>query len=62
MCSTRCPQKKALDYDLTQLSCRHRRVLLVIMMIMRPEGLLPERRSRIELTENLEGGDEPVQA
>jgi branched-chain amino acid transport system permease protein len=33
--------------------------LLVIMMILRPQGLLPERRRKIELTEGL-GGDESL--
>ena len=31
--------------------------ILVLMMVMRPEGLLPERRRQIELTE---GGEESV--
>ena len=33
--------------------------LLVIMMILRPEGLLPERRRQVELTEGV-GSDEAV--
>ena len=52
-----------LDFQLTDLSFGIFGFLLVIMMVMRPEGLLPERRRQIELTENLEGGDDaPVQA
>ncbi len=48
------------DFELTDLSFGIFGFLLVVMMVMRPEGLLPERRRQIELTENLEGGDEPV--
>ena len=33
--------------------------LLVIMMVLRPQGLLPERRRKIELTEGI-GGDESL--
>ncbi len=57
------PSLVGLDFELTDLSFGIFGFLLVIMMIMRPEGLLPERRRQIELTENLEGGDDvPVQA
>jgi branched-chain amino acid transport system permease protein len=33
--------------------------LLVIMMVLRPQGLFPERRRKIELTEGI-GGDESL--
>jgi branched-chain amino acid transport system permease protein len=33
--------------------------LLVIMMVLRPQGLLPERRRRLELTEGI-GTDEAM--
>ena len=57
------PEAIGLDFRLTDLSFGIFGFLLVVMMIMRPEGLLPERRRQIELTENLEGGDDtPVQA
>ncbi len=45
------PQSLGLDFDLTQLSFGIFGFLLVIMMILRPEGLLPERRRQIELRE-----------
>ena len=38
------PGKLGLDFDLTQLSFGIFGFLLVIMMILRPQGLLPERR------------------
>jgi branched-chain amino acid transport system permease protein len=45
------PQLIGLDFDLTQLSFGIFGFLLVIMMVLRPQGLLPERRRAIELTE-----------
>jgi branched-chain amino acid transport system permease protein len=47
------PSKIGLDFDLTQLSFGIFGFLLVIMMVLRPEGLIPERRRKIELTEGL---------
>ena len=43
------PQKLGLDFDLTELSFGIFGFLLVIMMVLRPEGLLPERRRQMEL-------------
>jgi branched-chain amino acid transport system permease protein len=54
------PSKIGLDFDLTQLSFGIFGFLLVIMMILRPEGLLPERRRKIELTESEATTDEAV--
>jgi len=34
--------------------------ILVLMMVLRPQGLLPERRREIELTEGVGGGEESV--
>jgi branched-chain amino acid transport system permease protein len=42
-----------LDFDLTQLSFGIFGFLLVIMMVLRPQGILPERRRRAELTEGM---------
>jgi branched-chain amino acid transport system permease protein len=53
------PQQVGLDFDLTELSFGIFGFLLVIMMVLRPEGLLPERRRRAELTEGL-ASDEAV--
>ena len=44
------PKSLGLDFDLTQLSFGIFGFLLVIMMILRPEGLIPERRRKLELT------------
>jgi branched-chain amino acid transport system permease protein len=54
------PQRIGLDFDLTQLSFGIFGFLLVIMMIARPEGLLPERRRQLELREDVETSDETV--
>jgi branched-chain amino acid transport system permease protein len=53
------PSKLGLDFDLTQLSFGIFGFLIVLMMVLRPEGLLPERRRRMELTEGI-GADESV--
>jgi branched-chain amino acid transport system permease protein len=57
------PHKIGLNFDLTDLSFGIFGFLLVIMMVLRPQGLLPERRRQIELTEGVgtgatAGGDE----
>jgi branched-chain amino acid transport system permease protein len=59
------PSKVGLDFDLTELSFGIFGFLLVIMMVLRPEGLIPERRRQIELREHVGvgttsgiGGDE----
>jgi branched-chain amino acid transport system permease protein len=59
------PSKVGLDFDLTELSFGIFGFLLVIMMVLRPEGLLPERRRKLELAGVGAGdtqgvGDEPV--
>jgi branched-chain amino acid transport system permease protein len=42
-----------LDLDLSELSSAIYGFLLVMMMILRPEGLLPERRRKLELAEGV---------
>jgi branched-chain amino acid transport system permease protein len=51
------PQKLGLDFDLTELSFGIFGFLLVIMMVLRPEGLIPERRRQLELREGVGSGD-----
>ena len=51
------PSKIGLDFDLTELSFGIFGFLLVIMMIVRPEGLIPERRRQLELREGIGVGD-----
>jgi branched-chain amino acid transport system permease protein len=51
------PGDLGLDFDLTQLGFGIFGFLLVIMMVIRPQGLIPEKRRAMELTENIEGGE-----
>jgi branched-chain amino acid transport system permease protein len=53
------PSKIGLDFDLTELSFGIFGFLLVIMMILRPEGLIPERRRKMELVDDI-GVDDAV--
>ena len=46
-----------LDFELTDLGFGIFGFLLLIVMVLRPEGLLPEKRRQIELTEDA-GTDE----
>ena len=50
------PEKVGLDFDLSQLSFGIFGFLLVIMMVLRPEGLIPERRRQLELEEGIGAG------
>jgi branched-chain amino acid transport system permease protein len=50
------PSKVGLDFDLTELSFGIFGFLLVIMMVLRPEGLIPERRRKMELVEHVGAG------
>jgi branched-chain amino acid transport system permease protein len=47
------PEQIGLDFDLTQLSFGIYGFLLVVMMVLRPEGLIPERRRKVELTQDV---------
>ena len=51
------PSKIGLDFDLTQLGFGIFGFLLVIMMVLRPQGLIPERRHQAEFAEVLEEHD-----
>ena len=49
-----------LSIDASQLGFGVFGFLLVVMMVLRPEGLLPERRRKLEMTEGVGGGGESV--
>jgi branched-chain amino acid transport system permease protein len=51
------PSKLGLDFDLTQLGFGIFGFLLVIMMVLRPQGLIPEARHKQELTEGVGTGE-----
>ncbi len=44
------PSKLGLNFDLTDLSFGIFGFLLVLVMVLRPQGLFPERRRKLELT------------
>ena len=44
------PGKVGLDFDLAEISSGMYGFLLVIIMLLRPEGLLPDRRHRSSRT------------
>jgi branched-chain amino acid transport system permease protein len=50
------PGKIGLDFDLTQLGFGIFGFLLVIMMVLRPQGLIPEKRHQAEFADVLEEG------
>ena len=54
------PSKVGLHFDLTELSFGIFGFLIVIMMVLRPQGLIPERRRKLELTEGIGTGDETI--
>ena len=56
------PSTVGLDFDLTQLSFGIFGFLLLIMMVIRPEGLLPERRRKQELTEGISADESLYEA
>jgi branched-chain amino acid transport system permease protein len=49
-----------LNFSFTEVSFGVFGFILVIMMVLRPEGILPERRRQMELTEGIGVGDESV--
>jgi branched-chain amino acid transport system permease protein len=49
------PSSLGLSFNLTDLSFGIFGFLLVFVMVLRPQGLFPERRRRLELTEGLAG-------
>jgi branched-chain amino acid transport system permease protein len=49
-----------LNFSFVEISFGVFGFILVIMMVLRPEGILPERRRQMELTEGVGGGDESV--
>jgi len=51
------PGRVGLDFDLTELSFGIFGFLIVMMMVLRPEGLIPERRRKLELVEHIGTGE-----
>jgi branched-chain amino acid transport system permease protein len=51
------PQDLGLNFNLTDLQVSIFGFLLVLVMVIRPQGLLPERRRRLELTGDIQAED-----
>jgi branched-chain amino acid transport system permease protein len=51
------PRKLGLDFDLTVLNFGIFGFLILLVMVLRPQGLFPERRRALELTEGVGAGD-----
>ncbi|MGH2870539.1 MAG: branched-chain amino acid ABC transporter permease [Solirubrobacteraceae bacterium] len=51
------PQSLGLNFSLTQIEFGIFGFLLVLVMILRPEGLIPERRRRLEMTSGIAAED-----
>jgi branched-chain amino acid transport system permease protein len=51
------PRKLGLDFDLTVLNFGIFGFLILLVMVLRPQGLLPERRRALELTEGVGAAD-----
>jgi branched-chain amino acid transport system permease protein len=54
------PGRIGLDFDLTELGFGIFGFLLVIMMVLRPQGLIPEKRHQAEFAEAMEAEHETV--
>ncbi len=54
------PSKLSINFDATQITFAIYGFLLVIMMILRPQGLLPDRRHKMELVDEVETSDETL--
>jgi branched-chain amino acid transport system permease protein len=53
------PARLGFNFQLTEVEFGIFGFLLVIMMVLRPQGLLPERRHRLELTAEIASADAP---
>ena len=49
-----------LDFTFSEIKFGVFGFILVIVMVLRPEGLLPERRRKLELTEGIGAGEESI--
>jgi branched-chain amino acid transport system permease protein len=56
------PSKVGLDFDLVELGFGIFGFVLVVMMVLRPQGILPERRREAELTEGLDAEEAVFEA
>ena len=51
------PQKLGLNFSMTEIEYGIFGFLLVLVMLLRPQGLIPERRRKLELTSKIAAED-----
>jgi branched-chain amino acid transport system permease protein len=54
------PEKFGSTFDMTQITFGIYGFLLLMMMLLRPQGLIPERRHKMELAEEVGTSDETL--
>ena len=54
------PGKLGFDFDATQITFSIYGFLLVMMMILRPQGLIPERRHKMDLSEDVDSTEDQL--
>jgi branched-chain amino acid transport system permease protein len=54
------PGKLGWNFDATQITFGIYGFLLIMMMLLRPQGLIPEKRHKMELAEDVETSDETL--
>jgi branched-chain amino acid transport system permease protein len=54
------PRDLGIDFDMTEITFGIYGFILVMMMVLRPQGLLPERRREVEMTHADEHAEESV--
>jgi branched-chain amino acid transport system permease protein len=54
------PNKVGADFDMTQITFAIYGFLLLLMMILRPQGLIPERRHKMELADHADTTDDTL--
>jgi branched-chain amino acid transport system permease protein len=51
------PQKLGLNFSMTEIEYGIFGFLLVLVMLLRPQGLIPERRRKLEITAEIAAED-----
>ena len=54
------PDKLGWSFDATQITFGIYGFILLMMMLLRPQGLIPERRHKMELAEEAETSDDTL--
>jgi branched-chain amino acid transport system permease protein len=54
------PRQLGSSFDATQITFGIYGFILLMMMLLRPQGLIPEKRHKMELAEDVETSDETL--